>query len=267
MKRVLSIQDLSCMGKCSLTVALPVLSVMGCAATALPTGVLSTHTAFPQPHVKDMTGDILPICRHWQQVGAEFDGITVGYLSDPTQAEAVKEVLDAFPAFTVIDPVMGDNGKPYSRITEDHVRAMKALCAKGNVLLPNVTEACMLTGMPYREKGDEGWFKELLDAMGGFGAEAVIITGAATAEDRLGYAGSWKKEVFTYQARRLPGQYHGTGDLFAAAFTGGVMNGLPIPESAKLAASFVERVIGATPEASPFGVNFETQLPWLQKQL
>lgn len=255
------------MGKCSLTVALPVLSVMGCAATALPTGVLSTHTAFPQPHVRDMTGDILPICRHWQSIGAGFDGIAVGYLSDPTQAKAVEAVLDAFPAFTVIDPVMGDHGKPYSRITPEHVQAMKALCAKGNVLLPNVTEACMLTGIPYRENGDADWLRELLDAMGQFGAEAVIITGAATEADQLGYAGCRKGAYFTYQTKRLPGQYHGTGDLFAAAFTGGVMGGLSVPEGAKLAASFVERVIGATPEASPFGVNFETQLPWLQQQL
>ena len=267
MKRVLTIQDLSCLGKCSLTVALPVLSVMGCAATALPTGVLSSHTAFPHPHVKDLTGEIVPICRHWQQIGAEFDGVAVGYLSDPMQAEAVETVLEAFPVFTVIDPVMGDHGKPYSRITPDHVQAMKVLCAKGTVLLPNVTEACMLTGMPYREEGDAGWFRELLDAMGQFGAEAVIITGTATEPDSLGFAGCRNGACFSYQAQRLPGKYHGTGDLFAAAFTGGVMGGLQIPEAAKLAAVFIERVIKATPQESLFGVDFESQLPWLQAQL
>lgn len=267
MKRVLSIQDLSCLGKCSLTVALPVLSAMGCAATALPTGILSTHTAFPAPHVKDLTEDILPVCRHWQTIGAEFDAITVGYLSHPAQADAVAQVLDTFGSFVVIDPVMGDHGKPYSRITDEHVQAMNGLCAKGNVLLPNVTEACMLTGIAYRETADEDYYRQLLESMGSFGADAVILTGVSLAPDKLGFMGCSGETVFTYQADRIPRQCHGTGDLFTAVFTGALMAEKSVEAAARLAAGFTERVIAATRETSPFGVEFEPQLPWLWQQL
>lgn len=267
MKHVLSVQDLSCLGKCSLTVALPVLSAMGCAATALPTAVLSTHTAFPEPHVRDLTGDILPVCRHWHSIGAEFDAITVGYLSDPAQATAVSQVLDSFSVLTVLDPVMGDHGKPYSRITPEHVKAMKQLCSKAAVLLPNVTEAALLTGIPYRETAEEGYFRTLLERVAAFGPETVIITGAAFSEGRLGFAGLSKGSYFSYQADKIPKACHGTGDLFAAVFTGSILSGKSPEEAAGLSAAFVERVIQNTPQASPFGVDFETQLPWLWQQL
>ena len=132
MKQVLSVQDLSCVGRCSLTVALPVLSAMGCQCAALPTALLSTHTAFPAPYRHMLTEDIAPICRHWQSVGVAFDAIAVGYLADPAQAGAVSALLDAFPSRVVIDPVMGDHGRLYSGITPEHVSAVKALCARGD---------------------------------------------------------------------------------------------------------------------------------------
>ena len=147
MMRVLSVQDLSCLGKCSLTVALPVLSAMGCAATALPTTLLSTHTAFPNPHRRSLTEDLMPICEHWKSIGAQFDTVATGYLADPQQVEAVGYVLSAFEdALHIVDPVMGDHGRLYSSITEEHVQAMAALCRRADVILPNVTEAAMLTG-------------------------------------------------------------------------------------------------------------------------
>ena len=265
--RVLSVQDLSCLGKCSLTVALPVLSAMGCVATPLPTAFLSTHTAFPGPHVRDLTEELLPVCEHWRSIGAEFDAIAVGYLSDPRQADAVAAVLDAFSAFKVIDPVMGDHGKPYSRITSAHVEAMKQLCVRADVLLPNVTEACLLTGIPYREDGDEDYFRQLLQDLSAFGPKAVILTGVSTAPDKLGFAGLEGDRYFFYQAENIPLRCHGTGDLFAAVCTGGVMSGKSIEDAARLAASFVERVLKNTPEATPFGVPFEEQLPWLWQSL
>lgn len=267
MKRVLSIQDLSCLGKCSQTVALPVLSAMGCSCTVLPTGILSTHTAFPDPHVRDLTEDLLPICRHWQSIGADFDAITVGYLAGAEQADAVEQILAAFPAPAVIDPVMGDHGKVYSRITDAHIRAMEQLCQKGSVLLPNVTEAALLTGIPYRETADPDYYRRLLDAMAAFGAQTVIITGTAPEEGTLGLVGRCPEGDFSYQAPRQPKQCHGTGDLFTATFTGGVLRGLSVPQAAGLAAGFVEQVLRATPKASPFGVEFEPVLPWLWQQL
>lgn len=265
MKRVLSIQDLSCVGKCSLSIALPVLSAMGCACSPLPTGLLSTHTAFPAPHVRDLTEDILPICRHWQSIGAEFDAVTVGYLASPEQADAVEQVLSAFPAFTVIDPVMGDHGKVYSRITDAHIRAMKRLCEKGTVLLPNVTEAALLAGIPYRQTTDEAYYQSLLEGMKQFGAQTVIITGVTPEEGHLGFVGTSPAGDFSYCAPRIPRQCHGTGDLFAAVFTGAAMQGRSPEDAAVQAAKFVEQVIRVTPEASPFGIAFEQVLPQLWK--
>lgn len=260
MKRVLTIQDLSCLGKCSLTVAIPVLSAMGLSCTPLPTALLSTHTAFPNPHVRSLTGDILSISRHWKTIGAEFDAVTVGYLSDPEQAEAVAQVLDTFPALTVIDPVMGDHGKCYSRIGEAHIRAMAQLCRKGTCLLPNVTEAALLTGLPYRDIQEESYCRELLAGMAQFGAEAVVITGVEQQEGKLGFVGISRGEEFTYQADRVAGQCHGTGDLFAAVFTGSLLRDTPVYDAAKKAADFAARVIENTPKASPFGICFEPLL-------
>ena len=157
MKRLLSIQDLSCLGKCSWTVALPILSAMGLNATALPTGVLSTHTAFQNPVCHSFTGELVSFADHWKSVGAAFDAISVGYLSDPVQAQAVAQVLERFPALTVIDPAMGDHGKLYRGMSEANVSAMAQLCRKGDFLLPNLTEAALLTGTPYRDDPDEAY--------------------------------------------------------------------------------------------------------------
>lgn len=256
------------MGKCSLTVALPVLSSMGCACTVLPTAVLSTHTAFPEPYSRSLTGDLAAIAEHWRSVGAEFDAITVGYLADPQQAEEVSRVLELFDAPVILDPVMGDHGRLYSRVTGEHVAAMKTLCHKAKVLLPNVTEAAYLTGLPYRETPDEAYLCELTQGLLEFGGDAVVITGFLWDEATAGFAGFSKKDgEFSYRAKRIPKSLHGTGDLFAAAFAGGCLRGRDMFSAAKLAAGFVERVVAATDTASPFGAEFEKELPWLIGQI
>lgn len=268
MKRVLSVQDLSCLGKCSLTVALPVLSAMGCACTVLPTAVLSTHTAFPAPHCHSLTEDLVPMAEHWKSVGAEFDAITVGYLADPRQAAQVEQVLDLFSAPVILDPVMGDHGRLYSRQTQAHVEAMKALCRRAKVLLPNVTEAALLTGLPYREQPDQVYLKELADGLLEFGPDAAVITGFLWDRDTTGFAGAHRESgAFSYKAPRVPKTLHGTGDLFAAAFAGSFVRKAETYASAALAARFVERVVAATDAASPFGAEFEGQLPWLIGQV
>jgi len=265
--QVLSIQDLSCMGKCSLTVALPILSAMGISTSVLPTAVLSTHTGFPAPEVQPMTDNLLPFAEHISSVGGSFDAISTGYLSDPQQAEVVCKVLDKFEGLKVIDPAMGDHGKLYSRMTNEHVEAMKHLCSRGNILLPNLTEAAFLTGLPYREDGDGVYLKELCDAMCQFGADGVIITGVSWNEDHTGWAGMLDGRFFSYQAKRIGRSQHGTGDMFAAVTTGSLALGKPLHIGASLAAKFVEQVIASTPEATPFGANFEPVLPWLWEQL
>lgn len=265
--QVLSIQDLSCMGKCSLTVALPILSAMGLSTSVLPTAILSTHTGFPAPQVQPMTEHLLPFASHMASVGGDFDGICTGYLSDPIQAEAVCQVLDKFDCLKVIDPAMGDHGKLYSRMTPDHVEAMKKLCRRGNFLLPNLTEAAFLTGLPYREDGDGNYLKELCQALADFGADGIIITGVHWDEGHTGWAGFYGGKFFTYQAKRIHRSQHGTGDMFAAVTTGALTLGKPLHLAASLAAKFVEQVISVTPASTPFGANFEPMLPWLWEQL
>ena len=267
MKRILSVQDLSCMGKCSLTVALPVLSAMGCACTVLPTAVLSTHTAFPHPHGRSMTDDMLPIAAHWKSVNAEFDAVSVGYLADPRQAETTEQVLSLFDAPVVLDPAMGDHGKLYSGQTQAHVAAMTQLCRKADFLLPNVTEAALLTGLPYRERADEGYLRELTAGLLALGPKAVIITGFTWDTNTTGFACGDRDGLRCYKAPRINRSQHGTGDLFAAVFTGALTKGRCPYDAAALAARFVERVVAATPQSTPFGAEFETQLPWLWEQI
>lgn len=268
MKRVLSVQDLSCLGKCSLTVALPVLSAMGCACSVLPTAVLSTHTAFPDPTCRSLTQDILPTAEHWKSIGAAFDAISVGYLADPEQAEKVVQVLELFGDTVILDPVMGDHGKLYSRQTPDHVTAMRKLCRKAKYVLPNVTEAALLTGLPYREQVDAVYLRELAAGLMDFGVEGAVITGFLWDDAHTGFFGTdWQGATFSYRAPRIPKHFHGTGDLFAAVFTGGLLAGKGMEDAATLAARFVEKVISATAESSPFGIAFEPQLPWLWEQI
>jgi len=190
-------------------VALPVLSTMGCACTVLPTAVLSTHTAFPNPHCRSLTEEILPIARHWKSVGAEFDAIAVGYLADPRQAEMVGKVLDAFDSTVVLDPAMGDHGKLYTGQTEDHVAAMAQLCRKADFLLPNLTEAALLTGLPYREDADEGYLRELAAGMLRFGPRAVVITGFTRGDGQTGFFGARRDgSFFSYHAKRIGKHFH-----------------------------------------------------------
>ena len=268
MKRVLSIQDLSCLGKCSLTVALPVLSAMGCSCSVLPTAILSTHTAFPNPHVRDLTQDILPVANHWKAVGAEFDAITVGYLSDPRQAELVGQVLDTFQSPVILDPAMGDHGKLYKGITQDHIAALWDLAAMADVVLPNVTEACLLTGIPYQEQTDGHMLRMMLEKLCSRKTDTVVITGVTPTQSKIGFVGIQKEEgMFSYQTDRRAKQLHGTGDMFSAVFAGSHIQGRDSMESAQLAADFVKRVLDNTPGDASFGGEFETQLPWLWQQL
>lgn len=268
MKRILSVQDLSCVGRCSLTVALPVLSAMGCQCSVLPTGILSTHTGFPDPHRHPLTEDIPQIAAHWKSQGVTFDGISVGYLADPRQAEAVDGVLETFGKTVIIDPAMGDHGKLYGGLCHEHIAAMAQLCRRGNYLLPNVTEAALLTGLPYRENPEKDYVLELLSGMLAFGAEAVVITGVTGKDGSIGFVVSdGQGEPYFYQVPCIRRQFHGTGDLFTAVFTGARIRGNSPVAAATMAAGFVERSIAATPEVTPYGVEFEGQLPWLLSKL
>ena len=267
MKHILTIQDLSCVGRCSLTVALPVLSAMGHQCSVLPTAVLSTHTAFQKPEVEDLTDRLSGFARHWQENSIQFHAVTVGYLSDPNQAAIVEQIINNIGAPTVLDPVMGDHGKLYRRITEEHIAAMKRLAARADVILPNLTEAAALTGRPYREQADEAYLSELTDGLLALGAKAAVITGVHLRDGAIGYFGRDKEgNTFSYQGKLISRQFHGTGDLFAAVLSGSLLRGLSLDASAQTAAEFVRACVEHTENVTPFGVEFEKQLHRLWEQ-
>lgn len=259
------------MGRCSLTVALPVISAMGSQCTVLPTAVLSTHTGFPAPHILPLTAEISKIDAHWQKLDARFDAVSVGYLANAEQAERVLPILQRCRtqgSLIIADPAMGDHGRLYKGLGDDHVEAMRAICRNADILLPNVTEAALLAGLPYRETPDEAYLQELADDLLQLGAKAVIITGFLFPDGQIGFFGKdCSGKIFAYRDLLVPRRLHGTGDLFAAVFTGSLMAGKPVEEAGIQAAAFVRRCAASTPEVTPFGVEFEPQLPYLWELL
>lgn len=251
------------MGRCSLTVALPAISAMGVRCSVLPTAVLSTHTAFKNPDVVSLTGKIGSFTDHWQENGITFDAISVGYLSDPEQGAAVAALLEKFDAPVILDPVMGDHGKLYSRITPAHLESVRKLCAKADVLLPNVTEVAFLTGLPYREQTDEAYLSDLAAGLLALGANSAIITGTHYHAGKIGFFGADENGTFSYEAGLVDRKFHGTGDLFAAVLTGSLVQGKTLQSSAQLAAEFVRRCVLSTENVTPHGVEFEKELPYL----
>ena len=268
MKSVLSIQDLSCVGRCSLTVALPVISAMGIRCSVLPTAVLSTHTGFPNPEVLPLTDHLESFGCHWETLGIAFDAVTTGYMADAGQAGAVLSLLRKYKeqkSIVVVDPAMGDHGKLYSRLGNDHVSSMAKLCAQADILLPNVTEAALLTGTPYNAEPDTSYLQNLAQQLlGRFAVKAVVITGVTGKDGTIGFCGQEQHgEFFSYYNRVIPQQCHGTGDLYAAVFTGKLLQGRSVYESGVLAADFVRRCVAATDTVSAHGVAFESQIPYL----
>lgn len=271
MKRVLTVQDLSCLGKCSLTVALPVLSAMGLETAVLPTAVLSTHTAFPSPAVTDLTDMMGAVQAHWQQLGVSFDGICTGYLSCPEQARQVLQLTRQLDVgFWVADPVMGDGGRLYSRITPAFLTTMQEICSHADMILPNLTEACFLTNTPYREDYDETFIAELLEKLTAFGCDIAVITGVCPTADTIGVAG-YQRSTHTryhYTLPRLPQSCHGTGDIFCAVCTGAIVQGHSWQEALRLAADFTALCLRKTPAEGRdrrYGLCFEKALPYLYR--
>lgn len=269
MKRMALMQDLSCLGKCSMTVIHPVISAMGVECAVLPTALLSTHTAFPGPAVTDLSGAVRPILDHWERIGAAFDGILTGYLANERQAELTLELTARFGtrAFVVHDPAMGDHGRLYSGIGPRMVEAHRALCRRADLVIPNLTEGAWLAGMEWQDRADLEFCQQIATELLKTSAKAVLLTGYSPAPDRVGFFYSDGTTEYAHAGERHPRSCHGTGDLFAAVTMGGLMRGLSVPESARLAAEFVHRAIAKTGTDSRFGVAFEGELGWLANQL
>lgn len=275
MKRIMTIQDISCVGKCSLTVALPVISAAGIETSVLPTAVLSTHTAFPSFTFKDLTDEIQPIGETLQKLNIDFDALYTGYLGSFRQVQYVEEFIDKFKSdntFVMVDPAMADNGKMYSGFTEDFADSMAHLCGKADLIVPNLTEASFMLHIPYKEKYDEEYIKEVLVSLTKLGAKAAAISGVSFNDKEIGFYlyDSRTKQFSYYFNEKLPVSYHGTGDVFASSTLAGYMKGLSIHDSLVLATDFTLEAMKYTvkDENSRFyGVNFEEALPFLIEKI
>ena len=271
MKRIVTIQDISCLGKCSLTVALPIISAMGVECSILPTAVLSTHTMFQNFTCKDLSDQINPIADHWSSEKFRFDAIYTGYLASKEQIGDVCAFFDRFKTednLIVVDPVMADNGKLYPAFGPDFPAEMAKVCAKADLIIPNLTEASLLTGLPYRTEYDEAYIKEMLLALAKLGARYVALTGVSFEKDRVGimYYDSHTGDFGSYYTEYLPASFHGTGDVFASTCVGALMQGKTLGQALALAADYTVECIRATlndPEAVSYGVEFEKAIPYL----
>lgn len=271
MKRILTIQDISCFGKCSLTVALPLLSAMGIETVILPTAVLSTHTMFKGFTCKDLSDQLKPITDHWKQEGITFDAICTGYLGTEEEIDTVIEIINTFRnenTLVFVDPAMGDNGRLYPAFDEHYAKKNASLCAVADIADPNITEGSFMTGLPYQETYTEDYVKEMLMALSALGTKTPILTGVSLSEGKTGAMGydAEKKEFFSYQNDKIPAAYHGTGDIFSSVLAGAFVLGIDRTKALKIAADYTADTIKETVKdpANPwYGVNFEATIPEL----
>ncbi len=276
MKRVLSIQDISCVGKCSLTVALPVLSAANLECVILPTAVLSSHTAFRGFTFRDLSGDIPAIARHWKQEKIAFDGIYTGYLGSRRQIELVEELFQDFSRpgqLKFVDPAMGDNGRLYVGFTPAFARRMGELCAVADVIVPNLTEAAFMLGEPVLgDTYSEEDVRALLLRLAVLGAKNIVLTGVSYSPGLCGVA-IYQTESGKYStcfSERIPVSFHGTGDVFASAFFAAMMHGQTLLDASRTAVEFTVESMRRTlsrPDHNWYGVDFETAIPKLLELL
>ncbi|MDD4125631.1 MAG: pyridoxamine kinase [Eubacteriales bacterium] len=275
MKRIVTIQDISCVGKCSLTVALPIISTMGVEAAVIPTAVLSTHTAFSGFTFRDLTDDIMPVADHWKKENMDFSAIYTGYLGSEKQLGITSEIFDTFKSkqtLILVDPVMADNGVLYKGFTQEFADKMAALCGKADIIVPNLTEASFMLHTPYIESYDEAYIRDMLKKLCGLGAKVSVLTGVSFEEGKIGVMSydSPTGRYFSYFRERIPVSFHGTGDVFASALLGALMNNKGLDESLKISVDYTVECIALTLADSDrrwYGVNFESAIPYLIDRL
>lgn len=266
MKKIATIQDISCFGKCSLTVALPIISAMGVETAVIPTAVLSTHTGgFTGYTFRDLTEDIPKIAEHWKRIGLDFSGIYTGYLGSKEQISMVSNFFEKFGTednFIVVDPAMADHGKLYAGFDDDFVSAMAGLCAKADYIIPNMTEASLLLGIPYIERHDMEYAEKILVELAGLGCRVPILTGVVSGGGKEGAAAYDSiSGQFYYSFRdHIDCCCHGTGDIFASAFTGAVVLGKSLQQALDISVNYTADCIEKTfPEREEmwYGSAFE----------
>ena len=271
-KKVLTVQDISCVGQCSLTVALPIISACGIETAILPSAVLSTHTGgFTGFTFRDLTEDIPGIVDHWEKENITFDAIYSGYLGSKRQIELVKDMfcrLVSMGGLKIVDPAMADHGQLYYGFDEAFAAEMATLCGVADIVIPNITEAALMTGAPYIGEGyDKAYIEDLIARLVGLGANTVVLTGVSFAADKLGVAVFTKgdAEISYYFHEKLAKGCHGTGDIYSSAFVGALVRGKSTVEAARIAADFTLAGMKATQgdEAHWYGTKFEKALPLL----
>lgn len=276
-KRVAAIHDISCFGRCSLTVALPVLSAAGIETSVIPTAILSTHTGgFAGYTFRDLSDDILPVAHHWKSLGLAFDAMYSGYLGSARQIDLVLETFALFASpqnFIFVDPVMADNGKLYAGFDADFPKGMARVCAGADAIVPNLTEAALLLGEDYREGPyHKEYIEGLLGRLSELGPKQVILTGVFFNEEELGAAALDRAtgQISYAFSQKLPGSYHGTGDVFGSALLAAILAERPLGEAIQVAVDFtVDCLRRSKREATDhrFGVNFEWGLGDLARLL
>jgi len=277
LKRVAAIHDLSGFGKCSLSVALPILSAAGVEVCSVPTAILSSHTGgLPDYTYRDLTSDMPGFTKQWKELGLEFDAIYSGFLGSFDQIKIVSDFFDTFRTkdnLIMVDPVMGDNGKLYSTITPAMAADMVNLCSKADLIVPNLTEAAFLLGEEFLDGPyTRSYIEDLLCRLSALGPKQVVITGVWFSPDLLGAAGySRDIENVSYAfSPRVNGYYQGTGDIFSSVLLAGILNDMSLGYAMQLAVDFASGCIQRTKEAGTdvrFGVNFESGLPLLLREL
>ena len=262
-KKVLTIQDISCVGQCSLTVALPIISACGIETCVLPSAVLSTHTGgFTGYTFRDLTDDMPAIKDHWVKEGITFDAIYTGYLGSEQQIAYIIDFFRTVAApgcLKIVDPAMADNGKLYPGFDAAFVDAMKKLCAQADYVVPNITEAALLTGSEYLEEYDRAYIDDLLSKLVALGCKNVILTGASYQAGKTGVVVLENGQYRYYEHDKRPNSCHGTGDIYASAFTGALVRGKNAYDAAKIAADYTVECIKATAEEENhwYGAKFE----------
>jgi pyridoxine kinase len=269
-KRVLAIHDISCFGKCSLTVALPIISSAGAECTVMPTAVLSTHTGgFKGYTYRDLTDDLFPILEHWKTLDLRFDSIYTGFLGSFEQIDIISKIFDELKGkdtLMVVDPVMADNGELYSIFDKDFPKGMRKLCEKADVIIPNITEAVLLLGEEYiKGPYSKEYIEGLLKRLGRIGAKNIILTGVFFDNEHLGAAAyDARSDSISYSFYDLiSGYYHGTGDVFGSVVVAALITGSDLSRANALAVEFTAESIVRTKNAGTdirFGVNFEEGL-------
>ena len=277
LKRIVAIHDISGFGKCSLTVALPIISSAGIEVTVLPTAVLSTHTGgFTGFTYRDLTEDIQPIANHWKSLDINFEAIYTGFLGSFEQLDLVMKFFETFKTkdnLILIDPVMADNGELYKIFSPEFALGMCKLCEKADIIVPNLTEAALLIGEPYNPGPySESYIENTLKKLSALGPRKIVLTGVFFNDEDLG-AATYDAETgsVSYEfEKRIPGYYHGTGDVFGSALLAAIQNDFPLNEAASIAVRFTASSIRKTAQAGTdirYGVNFEQTIPELLRDL